>query len=111
MNAFLFVCSANMLRSPTAEHVARSMGYSADSAGSVPHYSPIRPLTLEAIERAEKIVCMEPHHAKAVYAVAPHRADDVEVWHIPDDFDYCDAELVKMIQDKLPPRSYTKHRS
>lgn len=28
---YLFVCSANMLRSPTAEHVARSMGYLADS--------------------------------------------------------------------------------
>lgn len=86
------------------------MGYSADSAGSVPAYNPIRPLTLEAIQRAEKIVCMEPHHMTAVIELAPDCVDRVECWHIPDDFDYCSPELVKMIQERLPARTYFKMR-
>lgn len=101
MNAYLFVCSANMLRSPTAEHVARSMGFSADSAGAVPEWA-VRPLTVEAIQRAEHIVCMERSHADAVLKLVPDCV--VQVWNIPDDFDYCSPELVAMIRKRLETR-------
>lgn len=111
MNSYLFVCSANMLRSPTAEHVARSMGYSADSAGSEPSYSPIRPLTVEAIDRAENIVCMEQRHADAVLALRPEAAGRIQVWNVPDDFDYCHPELMAWIKRCLPSRTYEPMRS
>lgn len=103
MNAYLFVCSANMLRSPTAEHVARSMGFSADSVGAVPEWA-VRPLTLEAIQRAEHVVCMEQRHADAVLAMDPTCGPRVQVWNIPDDFDYCAPELVEMLRKRLETR-------
>lgn len=99
MNSYLFVCSVNMLRSPTAEHVARSLGYAADSAGTDP--SAVRPLTLEAIERAGRIVCMQWEHTYPVLRLAPHRSEDIDVWHIPDDYDYCAPELVAMMRSRL----------
>jgi predicted protein tyrosine phosphatase len=101
MNDYLFVCTVNMLRSPTAEHVARMMGHSADSAGT--DAIAVRPLTLEAIERAERIVCMDSDHATKVLDLAPHRGPDVDIWHIPDDFDYCQPALVDAIRARLSP--------
>lgn len=100
MNHFLFVCSVNMLRSPTAEHVARRMGYIADSAGT--DDVAVRPLTKEAIDRAERIVCMEPHHVRKVLELMPsHQWTAVECWDIPDDYDYCDPTLVAIIERRL----------
>jgi predicted protein tyrosine phosphatase len=86
------------------------MGYSADSAGAVYDCSPIRHLTREAIDRAKTIVCMERRHANAVLALAPHRGEHIQVWNIPDDFDYCQPELVELISKMLPPRQYANHR-
>lgn len=92
-NNFLFVCSVNMLRSPTAEHVARSLGYSADSVGTE-IASAIRPITIESINRAEYIICMEMHHCLKVLELAKDRGKDTVVWNIPDDYGYCDPMLV-----------------
>lgn len=99
-NHFLFVCSVNMLRSPTAEHVARKLGYSADSAGTMQDMA-IRPLTVEAINRAEYIICMEMEHSFKVMDLVPDRGSDIFVWHIPDDFEYCDPVLVTMLSDYI----------
>lgn len=99
LNAFLFVCSYNKGRSPTCEHVARLKGFLADSAGS--ESVAVRILTLEAIERAEAIVCMEECHEQAVLHLAPHRKDDVQIWHIPDVYGYCAPELIKLVEAYL----------
>jgi predicted protein tyrosine phosphatase len=105
---YLFVCSANLQRSPTAEHVARLMGYKASSVGSVPFYSPVRLLNRDAIECAEHIVCMQEEHASAVRAMINYYrmqvCGDIEVWDIPDDFSYCEPALIKLIEAKLPKR-------
>ena len=107
MNHYLFVCSVNMCRSPTAEHVSRLLGYSADSAGTAFHHNPVRPLTVEAIERAEHIVCMEQDHADVVTAMCPDAADRVQVWCIPDNYNYCDGKLIDMIRTRLSQRDFT----
>lgn len=99
-NRFLFVCTANMLRSPTCEHVARTLGFSADSAGTDP--CAVRPLTKEAVERAQEIICMETRHAAIVTLLLPlERQEGVKVWNIPDNYDYCDPDLIKLIRTKL----------
>ena len=104
MNHFLFVCTVNMLRSPTAEHVARLAGFSADSAGTDP--SSVRVLTQAALNKAERVVCMEEKHRMFVLDNFHVPAGVVvECWHVPDDFNYCDPDLVKMLQDKLKVRS------
>jgi len=100
MNDFLFVCTVNFLRSPTAEHVARRMGFSADSAGTSQD-SAIRPLTVDAIDRAFKIICMEYEHMDEVLKLCPDRAADIFVWDIPDNFEYCQPELIAAIEQRL----------
>lgn len=102
-NDYLFVCTANYLRSPTAEHVARMAGYAADSAGIDPGCA-VRPLTGDAIDRADKIVCMDWQHAARVHELRPGRTADVQVWNIPDDYNYCADELVAILRSKLPPK-------
>lgn len=100
MNDFLFVCSVNRLRSATAEHVARGMGYRADSAGTDLEAA-VRPLTAEAIDRAAVIVCMEDRHAKAVLRLRPGRHADVYVWNIPDEYEYGERALVRSLRQRL----------
>lgn len=108
---YLFVCSANLQRSPTAEHVARMMGYRALSAGSVPYYNPVQRLTPELIAGAEHIVCMEAHHAEAVHALSPpHVIALIEVWDIPDDFQYCDPQLITLFTELIKRNDYPKPR-
>jgi len=101
-NDYLFVCSANWLRSPTAEHLARLRGWAADSAGTYPEA--VRRLTAEAIQRARRIVCMEPKHADAVRQLHWSADERIEVWNIPDRFDYCDPELVRLLRIRIPKR-------
>lgn len=91
-----------MLRGPTAEHVARCAGYSADSAGTSP--TSVRPLTASAIDRANRIVCMESEHLSFVLDLRPDRARDVEIWNIPDDYGYCAPQLIKLLQMRLPKK-------
>jgi len=96
---YLFICSHNMGRSPTAEHVARTIGLTADSAGT--DLGAIRRLTVEQIVQADRIVCMEERHAQVVARIVPKRAKDIEVWNIPDNFSYCQPELVDTIKTLL----------
>ncbi len=88
-----------MLRSPTAEHVARLLGYSADSAGTMK--TAIRPLTIDAINRAEYIMCMEKEHGEAVRALHPGVADRIYILGIPDNYEYCEPELVARLNTAI----------
>jgi predicted protein tyrosine phosphatase len=97
-NDYLFVCKANLQRSATAEHVARSLGYRADSCGWLEAIT-VRPLTLASIENAKNIVVMEMMMVQKVKELAPHR--NVIVWDIPDRFAYCDPSLIDTIRAKL----------
>lgn len=98
---YLFVCSQNYLRSPTAEHVARSLGYRAISAGT--DQDAIRTVTARDIERVDRIVCMEECHRRRLRVLVrdPVLLERVEVWGIPDDYEYCQPELVDIIRLKL----------
>lgn len=106
---FLFVCTANVARSPTAEHLARQGRCISDSVGSDPNLA-VRRLTVEAIARARRIICMEKEHAQAVQALAPERAKDITVWDIPDDYYYCQPTLIAEINLRLQPLIERWHR-
>jgi predicted protein tyrosine phosphatase len=77
------------------------MGIRADSAGAVAYYDPVRLLTREAIARAKRIICMEQNHRYAVMDLAPHRVSDIEVWNVPDVYDYCAPELIELVKEAL----------
>jgi predicted protein tyrosine phosphatase len=98
-NRFLFICSLNVRRSATAEHVARKLGHLADSAGI--ESCAVRPLTGEAIDRAQLLICMDQRHVKHVLRLRPERSADVRVWDIKDRYDYGQPALIRLLQSRL----------
>ena len=103
MNA-LFVCSANRLRSPTAEHVFSTwLGVETDSAGL--DASAVAPLSAEQIEWADVIFVMEQtHRNKLSRRFRRHlNAKRVICLRIPDDYDYMDPDLVALLEARAGP--------
>lgn len=103
---YLFVCSAGLLRSPTAAAVAIKNGINARSCGSNPNYALI-PLSVNLIAWAEKIFFMnQKNYDQALANFKPTGWDEdiaekAVVWDIPDRFEYGNAQLVQLIQEKL----------
>ncbi|MEL6614280.1 MAG: phosphotyrosine protein phosphatase [Bacteroidota bacterium] len=99
----LFVCSRNRLRSPTAERVAAEMdGIKALSAGTAPD-ADCR-VSLDLVEWADRIVCMESRHTRALSQdFGAHLADTpVTTLGIPDDYAFMDSALVGLLRQRLP---------
>lgn len=98
----LFVCSRNRLRSPTAERVfAEASGVETLSAGTAPD-ADVR-VSLDLIEWADRVVCMERRHAKALQRDFGRHLADVEVTSlgIPDDYAFMDPALVALLRQRL----------
>lgn len=95
---WLFVCSANYVRSPTAEYVARRSGLIASSCGTDP--DPLgMPISEAAVKWARRVICMEEEHARVVRKFGPR---ETVVWHLPDDWqEPYDAGLIRVIEQKL----------
>ena len=98
----LFVCSAGMLRSPTAMALASGMGMNARACGT--HRKALIPMSVNLIHWANQIVFMDSE----VEQEALENFRGVEgvyskslCWHIPDNFDYYEPRLVDIIKPKL----------
>ncbi len=101
----LFVCSRNRLRSPTAERVfAATSGVEALSAGTAPDAD--ARVSLDLVEWADLIVCMEARHARALRRdFGPHLADvEIVTLGIPDDYALMDPALVALLRQRLAGR-------
>lgn len=101
MQRALFLCSQNKLRSPTAEHVFASWpGVETDSAGLGSHATV--PLSVEQLEWATIIFVMERVHKSKLQArFKPYlRGKKVVCLDIPDDYDYMQPELIKLLTAK-----------
>ncbi|WP_298936862.1 hypothetical protein [uncultured Ruegeria sp.] len=101
----LFVCTANKLRSPTAESVFSGWdGVDAVSAGTSPD-API-PLTKELVAWADVIFVMETHHRDRVRRKFKQRPADSRIitLHIPDEYERDDPELIALLNDKVEDR-------
>lgn len=101
----LFVCSAGLLRSPTAADVATRMGFNARSCGSSD--CALIPLSVNLILWADTIVFVEhSNYTKAVETFTPvdYHEDIISkavVWGLPDDYERNDSWLVARIEDKM----------
>jgi predicted protein tyrosine phosphatase len=99
----LFVCSQNKLRSPTAEQVfATWENIEVSSAGT--NNNACNPLGLEQIEWADIIFVMEKSHRNKIFRkfkkyLIGKRLICLE---IPDEYDFMDPSLVRMLQSKVP---------
>lgn len=99
----LFVCARNRLRSPTAERVfAGVCGVETCSAGVSPDAE--QPVTAELLDWADIVLVMEPaHRAKMARAFGARlRGKRVACLGIRDDFAYMDAELVRLLWQRVP---------
>lgn len=104
MKRALFICSANKLRSPTAEHVfSKWPDVEADSAG-ISNGAEVE-LSKEQIEWATIIFVMEKAHQNKLRkkfkdVISGRRVICVG---IPDDYEYLDPELVQLLERKVGP--------
>lgn len=102
----LFVCSAGMLRSPTAADVATRAGYNARSCGSSIDMALI-PLSVNLIAWADRIVFMNIANkfeaAQKFVNIGECRKKlvDAAVWDIEDVYDRDDPTLRRICEEKL----------
>jgi len=99
---YLFVCSQNKLRSPTAEHVfADHPGLSTLSAGT--NRDAETPLSDDLVEWADVIFAMENTHRNKLRKKHKAALKDtrVIVLGIPDEFEFMDEELVNLLKARM----------
>lgn len=90
----LFVCSAGLLRSPTAAYVAANRGYNTRSAGCESYA--LIPVSHELISWADHIFVMSPDQLDKFKGI-----DKVKCLDIPDVYEYRSTKLVELIENKL----------
>lgn len=97
----LFVCSANRLRSPTAEQVFSSWpGIETDSAGISNDATVV--LSSEQIEWADIIFVMEKAHRNKLNRKFRSSLNNKRVicLDIPDDYEFMDPVLVRILESR-----------
>ena len=100
----LFICTHNRLRSPTAEQVFASWpGVETDSAG-VGADADV-PLSPEQLAWAEIVFVMEKAHRNRLSAKFRRHLNGKRIvcLDIPDDYDYMQPELVRLLEKKVAP--------
>jgi len=104
MKRIFFICSQNRLRSPTAEQVFSTWpDVETDSAGLGKDADV--PLSPEQIAWATMIFVMEKRHRNLLSKKFRHHLNGKRVicLDIPDDYDYMQPELVRLLQAKTGP--------
>ena len=99
---FLFVCSQNRWRSPTAEQIfAGRKGINVLSAGT--HRYAQEPLSDELIEWADTIFAMEGRHRSKIQQDYRSVLNDtpIVVLGIRDEYRFMDPELVKLLKKRM----------
>ncbi|MBL0914198.1 MAG: phosphotyrosine protein phosphatase [Sphingopyxis sp.] len=99
---FLFVCSQNRLRSPTAEQIfADHPDIETASAGT--NNDAENPLTAELVRWADMIFVMEKAHRNKLQKRYRDALKDARVicLDIPDDYDFMDEALVRLLKAKM----------
>ncbi|GGC07290.1 low molecular weight protein tyrosine phosphatase family protein [Pseudoduganella buxea] len=102
MKRALFICSQNRLRSPTAEQIFASWpGVETDSAGLGGDASV--PLAPEQLAWANIVFVMEKAHRNrlATRFQAHLKNKRVICLDIPDDYEYMQPELIKLLEAKV----------
>lgn len=103
----LCVCSAGLLRSPTAAWVLGQEPYNCNTrAVGVGQDYALIPIDAVHVAWADEILCMTEEHHKELMGLFPFLAKegregkpDVYVLGIPDNFAYRDPELVRLIKE------------
>lgn len=99
---YLFICSQNRLRSPTAEQVfSKRLDIEVASAGT--NHDAENPLTLELVEWADVIVVMERAHRSKLQKRFRRALNGQRVvcLDIPDDYEFMDEDLISLLEARM----------
>ena len=102
MKRLLFICSANKLRSPTAEHIFSAWpDVETDSAGL--NASADLQLSVEQVEWADIIFVMEKAHRNKLTKKFRKYLKNKRVicLDIPDEYEFMDPELVGLLKARV----------
>ena len=102
MKHYLFVCSQNRLRSPTAEQIfAGRDGVEVSSAGT--NNDAENPLTHELVAWADTIFVMERTHRNKLQQRfrAALGGTRIVCLDIPDDYDFMDPGLIRLLEARM----------
>ncbi len=104
MTRILFICTQNMLRSPTGEQIYTGrQGVEARSAGI--SSGAIEVVSEKQLLWADKIFVMEDRHHRFLeksFATVIHDKEIVCL-NIPDIFDYMDPALIRLLREGVEP--------
>ncbi len=102
---YLFVCYANMERSPTAEVVCRRIatenGLDIEASSAGISHGAYRPLTKRMADLADKIFVMEPNMEREMVEKYGQNPAKIVCLNIPDIYERDDPELVWTLEQKL----------
>jgi predicted protein tyrosine phosphatase len=100
----LFICDLNRMRSPTAEEIfGKYPQWEVKSAGLSREATV--PLTRELLSWADLVFVMEKRHRNVIRKRFGeiYRAKRIVCLYIPDEYEYMDAELVRLLNARLAP--------
>jgi predicted protein tyrosine phosphatase len=96
----LFVCTANMERSPTAEMVFRDVpGWVVRSAGT--RSNAVVPVSRELADWADQIFVMENHHLETLLESCPTCLNKTTVLGVEDIYYRCSPRLIGVLIMKM----------
>jgi predicted protein tyrosine phosphatase len=103
MRKVLFVCTANLQRSPTAEQIFQGWKgiWEAKSAGIMPEPG-CTPLSQEIIDWADVIIVMETLHSQYIRTHFQRAANKISVLGIPDRYFRNEPKLQQELHNKVP---------
>lgn len=96
----LFVCTANMERSPTAEMVFKDVPmWETKSAGT--SLDAVVPVSKELIDWADRIVVMQSHHMERIVELSPKAFQKTLVLSVDDIYYRCSPRLIGLLIMKM----------
>jgi len=100
----LFVCSQNMLRSPTAEKIFSEYGNLVVASAGVGIDAEIK-LNNDYVSGSDLIFVMEEDQREILLKKFKKYLNNVKVvcLDIPDQYDFMDPELIRILWEKVPP--------
>lgn len=97
----LVVCGRNKKRSRTAEHIFKNDNrFNIRSAGLSPKSE--RKISENDLNWADLVFVMETNQRAKIWEVYNHvELPNIEILHIPDDYEFMDEELVEILNDRM----------
>ena len=97
----LFVCSANIDRSPTAELIYSDRSNLEVKSAGVSDYA-MTPISLKLVKWADIILCMEEKHKQKIENKYSDNLKNkiIDFLDVPDIYEYMNINLVNIIKEK-----------